>query len=801
MDERFTNSERLTAGGTIMLQNTLRITLRNIRKHRAISIINISGLALGIACCLLLLMWVQDEQGYDRFHEKHESIYRVIGKNFNNQGVGYSVTHPAPIGPKVQEKSPDVLEYVRIYSRNNLIQHKEKGFYLRQAIADPALFTLFTFPLMEGDAGHALDSPYSVVLTQSTASKMFGDEDPMGKTVKLGDMGDYNDVTVTGVMRDVPENSHLTFDFVLPLSLYEKVGYDMSNWGDSRFVIYVRLFAGASPEAVTERIRFLQQERWPDSKAELLLQPLARIHLFNPDGSDGAVTYVYIFSVTAALILLIACINFMNLATARSSRRAREIGLRKVVGARRAQIIRQLLGESAVFTLLALAAACLLVVAVLPSFNSLADKALRFAPLSRLDLFLGLAGILVVTGLLSGSYPALYLSSFSPVKVLKFNTTSGSSRGAPLMRRLLVVFQFTLSIALIISTSTVYRQIHYMKNKDLGITADNILCLKINDLTQDYAAIKQEVNRIPGVVNSTATYSPPAFPSIGTGQLDSWDGKQEGERFSMDLALVDYDYLDTFDVPLVAGRKFSREFATDENEAYIVNEAAVRAMGMRDPVGKSMAWNRRPGRIVGVVKDFHLRSLHHEIAPMGILIYRGYNYLCVKIRPEGIASTLDSIRTALDKFRPGQQIDFKFMNEWIGARYRTEERMGRIIRYFTGLAVFISCLGLLGLVSYTAEQRTKEIGIRKVLGASVFSVVKLISREYTLLVAIANLVSWPAAYYIMSRWLQGFAFRTGLAVWVFLGAGCLSLTLALLTVAYQSLKATLANPAVSLRYE
>jgi len=298
----------------------------------------------------------------------------------------------------------------------------------------------------------------------------------------------------------------------------------MSNWGDSRFVIYIRLLAGASPEIVTDRIRFIEQERWPDSKSELLLQPLARIHLFNPDGSDGAVTYVYIFSVTAALILLIACINFMNLATARSSRRAREIGLRKVVGARRAQIIRQLLGESTVFTLLALAAACILVAAVLPAFNSLAGKSLRFAPLSRPDLFLGLAGILVVTGLLSGSYPALYLSSFRPVKVLKISTTSGSSRGAPLMRRFLVVFQFMLSIALIISTTTVYRQIHYMKNKDLGITSDNILCLKINDLTQDYAAIKQEVNRIPGVVSSTATYSPPAFRSIGTGQLDSWDG-------------------------------------------------------------------------------------------------------------------------------------------------------------------------------------------------------------------------------------------------------------------------------------
>jgi hypothetical protein len=784
-----------------MLYNTLKIALRNIRKHKAVSLINISGLALGIACCLLLLLWAQDELGYDRFHENFEDIYRVIGKNFSNQGAGYSASHPAPIGPRILEKSPDVLEFVRIYLRNNLVQHRETGLYLRQAISDPALFSLFTFPVISGDAGHAFDSPHSVVLTESSATKLFGDEDPVGKTLRLGDMGEHGDVIVTAVMRDVPRNSHLTFDCVLPLSLYEKGGYDMSNWGDSRFVTYVRLRAGASPGAVTDRIRFIQQERWPDLKDELLLQPLARIHLFNPDGSDGAVTYVYIFSVTAVLILLIACINFMNLATARSSRRAREIGMRKVVGGRRLQLIRQLLGEYVVFTLLALAAACLLVAAALPAFNSLAGKALRFAPLSRPEMFLGLAGILILTGLLSGSYPALYLSSFEPVNALRHNAAAGSSKGPPLLRRSLVVFQFMLSVALIISTTTVYRQIHYMKNKDLGIASDNIVCLKINDLTRDYQSIKQEVNRIPGVLGSTATYSPPAFLSIGTGSLDSWDGKQEGERFGMALALVDFDYLDTFDVPLVEGRKFSREFSTDEKEAYVINEAAVRAMGMQDPVGKSMSWNRRPGKIVGVVKDFHLRSLHHEMMPMGILIYRGYNYLCVKIRPEGISGTLDSLQTTLGKFRPGQQIDFKFMNEWIDARYRAEERMGRIIRYFSALAVFISCLGLLGLVSYTVEQRTKEIGIRKVLGASVLNVVRLITREYTILVAAANLIAWPAAYTIMNRWLQGFAYRTGLSLWIFLAAGGLSLALALLTVAYQALKATLADPVESLRYE
>lgn len=781
-----------------MLRNYLKITLRNISRHKIFSFINIAGLSIGIACCLLLLLWVQDELSYDRFHTHRDSIYRVIGKNFLNTGASYSITHPAPIGPKIQEKAPEVLEYARIYSRNALIQYQEKGFYLRGAITDPALLKIFTFPLVKGDPNFALNSAKSVVLNEKTAAKLFGDLDPIGKTVKLEH---FDDVFVTGVMQDIPANSHLTFDYLLPMSLYEQAGYIMSNWGDSRFVTYVQLSSSTSPDRVVEKIRFLQKERWPNTKDELQLQALSRIHLYNYDGSPGAVTYVYIFSIVAALILLIACINFMNLATARSSKRGREIGLRKVVGAQRFQIIRQLMGESILFTLVALVFAVTLVSIALPAFNNLASKVLKFAPFSHPQLLLGLLAITVITGILAGSYPALFLSSFRPVKVLKSSFGAGVQGGSPLIRKILVVFQFTLSIALIVSTIIIYKQISYMKSKNMGITKDNILCLKINNLTEDYKALKNELSNNPNIINSTATFTPPAWRSIGTSGLDSWDGRRDGERISMDLAFVDYDYLDTFDITLAAGRGFSQKFTTDANETYIINEAAARALGMHDPIGKNMSWNNRPGKIIGVIKDFHLSSLHNEIQPLGILILPQYNYLCIKIRPGGFAGTMEFIKDTMNKFRPGQALDYKFMDEWIDARYRAEERMGKIIRYFTALAIFISCLGLLGLASFTAEQRTKEIGIRKVLGATMSGIVMLLSKDFLKWVLVANIIAWPVAYYFMKNWLLNFAYRTSIQPWIFFLSASVTIIIALVTISVQSLKAAMTNPIDSLHYE
>ncbi|MGB2906942.1 MAG: ABC transporter permease [Candidatus Aminicenantaceae bacterium] len=783
---------------TIMLQNYIKITLRNIRRHKVFSFINIAGLATGIACCLLLLLWVQDELGYDRFHANADSIYRLIEKVQRNEGEDHTFTHPAPHAPAAQSKASEIVDYVRIYSQNSLIQFEERGFYLRAAVIDPSLYEVFSFPLISGIPKTVLSSPKSVVLSEKTAELLFGNQDPLGRTVEIETVGE---VSVTGVMRDIPANSHFTFDYAVPMSLFEQTGYAMDNWGDSRFLTYVQLSANASVSDVTQKIKYLDRVRWPDSTSEFFLQPLGRIHLYKPDGSAGAIAYVYIFSAVAALILIIACINFMNLATARSVQRSREIGLRKVVGAQRLQIIRQLLGESLLFTLMALTVAVLIVWTVLPAFNALAAKTLSFNPIANLNIFLGLLGITLLTGLLAGSYPAFFLSSFRPVKVLKSVNTPGNKSGAPLLRKAMVTLQFTLSIGLIIGTTIIYKQIHYMKYKDLGITKDNILCVKINDLAEDYNAIKSELAKNPNILKMTATFAPPAYASLGTRQLDAWEGKKPGERFDMDLLFGDFDYMDTFEMEVVAGRAFSPEFSTDAGQAFIVNEAAVKAMGFQDPVGKNMAWNHKSGPIIGVIKDFHLSSLHREIKPLGIMVLPWYNYLCFRLHPENIAGTMDFIKSTIQKFRPHQEITYKFMDEWIDARYRAEERMGTIIQYFTILAIFISCLGLLGLTSFTAEQRTKEIGIRKVLGSTVSRIVLLLSKDFLKWVIVSNLIAWPAAYLLMKNWLQNFAYRASLDVWIFVLSGSAALVIAMITVSYQSLRAALANPIDALKYE
>jgi predicted permease len=783
---------------TIMLQNYIKITLRNIQRHKIFSFINIAGLAVGIACCILLLLWVQDELSFDRFHANYESIYRMIERSQSNDGVSYSRTHPAPVGPTAKKDASEILEYVRIYSRNSLIQYREKGFTLRGGVTDPSFFSLFTFPLSQGDPGAVFTSPRSVVLSEKTSDLLFGNQAPLGQAVEIEDLGE---VIVTGVMKNIPGNSHFTLDFAVPMKLYEQAGYQMNNWGDSRFATYVRLNTEADVSQTTEKIKHLDRIRWKNSTSEYSLQPLGRIHLYNPDGTPGAITYVYIFSAVAALILIIACINFMNLATARSVNRSREIGLRKVVGAQRVQIVRQLLGESILFTLISLVVALSIVYTVLPAFNKLAAKNLDFDPVSNLNVLLGLLGITLLTGLLAGSYPALYLSSFRPVKVLKSLAAAGSGTGAPLLRKAMVTLQFTLSIGLIIGTTVIYKQIHFMKYKDLGITKDNILCVKINDLPDDYKAIKSELYQNPNILKVTATFAPPAFASLGTRELDSWEGKQPGERFNMDLLFGDFDYLDTFQMEIVAGRGFSPEFSTDAGEAYIVSESAAKAMGMQDPVGKSIAWNLKPGKIIGVIKDFHLSALHREMKPVGIMILPWYNYLCLRLHPENIAGTMDFLKTTIQKFRPNQEITYTFMDEWIDARYRAEERMGTIIQYFTVLAILISCLGLLGLASFTAEQRTKEIGIRKVLGSTVSRIVLLLSKDFLKWVIAGNLVAWPASYFLMKNWLQNFAYRTQIDAWIFVLAGCTALAIALLTVSYQSLRAALANPIEALKYE
>ena len=781
----------------IMFINNFKLSLRNIKKHKIYTLINVSGLAVGLACCMLLLLWVQDELSYDRFHEHGRHIYRVIEKNIYDSGITYSSSTPAPVAPLVKSQAPEVAAFARLWLETITYKYGEKSFPLHSGIIDPAFLSIFSFPLLKGDPETALANPTSILLTQESAEKIFGPEDPLGKTLVFSG----KDLAVTGILADIPRNSHLKFACLVPLSLAEELGFKLDNWGDSRFASYIQLHDKASGSEVIPKIKDLYKTHAPgDSKSELLLQPLSKIYLFGLNRT-GPIAYVYIFSLVAFFCLLLAGINFINLTTARSAQRAKEIGLKKVVGANRWQIIRQLMSETLFLTLISLALAALTVTLILPIFNQLSGKNITLNLQNYPILGLGLFLITLMTGLLAGSYPAFFLSSFKPVKTLKGISYMEVQGGAPRLRKALVVFQFALSTALIICTTIINSQLNYMRHLDLGIDIADIVCVHVDNLEEDYAMLKSELQQNPHILNVTATSFPPAYYSVGTAGA-FWEGKEKGQRIFMALSMVDFDTFDTFKLQMAAGRPFQKELATDATQAFIVNETAVKAMGMHDPVGKKFSWNRRNGRIIGVVKDFHNRSLHQEIQPFAFLISPPwYSYLSIRINPAASAEALQFLENKWKELRPGQDFSNFFLDSYVDGFYRSEQRMEKVIQYFTIIAIFISCLGLFGLATFSAGQRTKEIGIRKVLGASASGIIMMLSRDFTKRILLANVMAWPAAYYFMRIWLQNFAYRTSIEIWQFLMAAGLAMLIALVTVSYQSIRAALANPVNSLRYE
>jgi putative ABC transport system permease protein len=631
------------------------------------------------------------------------------------------------------------------------------------------------------------------------AKKFFGDEDPIGKTITVNNQKDY---TVTGVIADVPANSHMRFDFVRPFELFRESGRNLDSWGDVSFYTYVQLQRGSSVQAVNSKLKEMVER---DDPAHNLyyLQPLTRIHLhsnFNFDfASHGNIIYVYIFAASALFILLIACINFMNLATARSGIRAKEVGMRKVVGAKKSDIIKQFYGEFVLSSLISLAIAIFLILLLLPAFNNLSGKELSFTLSDNTELILGFLVIAVFTGILSGSYPALFLSSFHPIKVIRGALQTGV-RGAN-FRKILVVTQFSLTIILIIGTLVVFSQLKHIRSRNLGYNKEHLVVFALSgEMRGNFEPVKSELLRNGDIFGVTASSSLPTH--IGSGTSGAWwEGKEEGVRIQMQVNSVDPDYLDTMKMEMAQGRFFSKEHPAD-NEAFVLNEAAVKAVGMESPLGKEFRAFGIKGPIIGIVKDFHYKSLHTEIEPLILLIVpRMHYYATVRINGENIKNALAFIEETWKKFIPGFPFEFSFLDDRIDSLYRAEQRMGKVFNTFTALAIFVACLGLFGMASFTVERRTKEIGIRKVLGASVPSVLVLLSKESTRLILISNLIAWPVAYYVMNRWLQGFVYRTNINIWIFFLSAATALLIALLTVSLQSLKAALANPAHSLRYE
>jgi ABC-type antimicrobial peptide transport system permease subunit len=725
--------------------------------------------------------------------------------------VGHSGQRPwavteAPLSQALKEEYPEIVQSTRVQlGRQFRVRYGEKRFDERNNIlAEPAFFEMFTFLFLKGNPKTALEEKQSVVITEKMAHKYFGIEDPMGKMLNFNDAIDFQ---VTGVLENIPKNSLLQFDFVLPFHLLEDFGQDIHNWGNFNFFSYVLLDKTTSAESASQKISGYLRTIQPENDTQLFIQPLGRIHLHSDFEYDALAVnnsdhkYIFIFASIALFVLFIACINFINLTTARSRNRAKEVAMRKVVGADRKNIIRQFYGESLVFSFIALGLALALVFLFLPFFNNLSGKSLYLDVSDNIWIPVGLLGIAFFTGILSGSYPSLYLSSFQPGNVLKKAFTV-NPRGS-VFRKILVVVQFSLSIFLIIGTTVVDNQIDYIRNRKLGFEKENLIYMPlVGGIRQQYEAVKNEWLNNTNIVGVTASSNLPSFGrNWATDNLD-WEGKNPEEKILMQGVDVDYDFFETFGMQMIEGRGFSREFAADETSSVILNETAINLMGLSSPVGKRLSIGNWQGTIVGVVQDYNFKSLHSKIEPLILaMVNRQLNFMFVRIKSQNVSDTIKFLRSQWEHHNPQFTFEYGFVDTLLGNLYANEEKVRTLFNYFTFLAIFISCLGLFGLAFYLTEQRTKEIGVRKVLGASVPKIVTMLSKEFLKWVLIANIIAWPLAYYFMDKWLQNFAYRTGLKIGTFLLSGTLAFMITLLTVSYQTIKAASANPVDSLRYE
>ncbi|MCJ7581300.1 MAG: ABC transporter permease, partial [Candidatus Aminicenantes bacterium] len=665
----------------------------------------------------------------------------------------------------------------------------------RVCVTDASFFNIFTFQFIKSNFKTALSDQNTAVITEDIGKKYFGDSEPLGKTLTFDNRTEY---VITGIIQNIPSNSDIRYDIFIPVSKSTQAE-EADTWGSHWLQTYILLQEDVFYEEVEHKLSALIKEHLPEENISLVVQPFNKIHLYSIEGQPEGMKYIYFFSVIALFILIIACINFMNLSTARSVKRAKEVGLRKVIGANKAQIIRQFFSESVLYTLIALAIAIVLVEFIRPAFNELTGKNLAL-DYSNFRLIVGLMIIAVFTGILSGSYPALFLSSFQPAKVLR-GMSKGKNKNS--LRKLLVVIQFSLSIILLICTGIIYSQLKFIQRKDLGFKKENIVYVTLDGEMRDkYETVKTELLKQPEVMGVTKSSSlPTEIWSIMRGL--TWEGKETEEGAAFSFASVDYDYFETLNMEMVQGRSFSKEFTSDSNNI-IFNETAIKVMGMDSPVGKLFSFDEadEASTIIGVVKDFHFLPITYEIEPLIIVMDPDYDrYLLIKTNSENLISTISNIEKVWGGLFPEYPFEYHFLDEQFESTYQNEIRLGQILGYFVILTIFISCLGLFGLASFTAEQRTKEIGIRKVHGASIPNIVIILSKEFAKWVLLANIIAWPVAYFAMNKWLQNFAYKTEIGFWVFILSGSLALFIALFTVSSQAIRAATANPVDALKYE
>jgi len=801
-----------------MFKNYLKIAYRNIKKHMGYSLINVAGLAIGMACCILILLFVFDELSYDKFHKNHDRIIRVTRKWFNEDGVvNLHLGHVAPpIAPLLKNDFPEIIHAVRIIGIGGLLVGKDSAFYeeTRFFFAEEDIFKVFTFDMIAGDPETALRDPFSVVITDEMAERYFGTEDPIGKSVTIQASSQKADMKVTGVIKPLPHNSHFHPDFLGSFKTYEAVVGDreLQSWSSNNYATYLLMPEDYDINRLKSQLDSFIDRNMSEGMSErtkLELQPLTDIHLYSHLDSEieanSDITYVYVFSIIAFFVLLIACVNFMNLATARSAGRAKEVGLRKVVGAQRTQLIRQFLSESIVTAVISLLIALGIVLLVLPKFNQFIGRDLSLNISENISLFFFLFFIAIFVGLISGIYPAVFLSAFKPVRVLKGNLDTGK-KGLS-FRTVLVVFQFAASIILIVCVSVVSGQLDYMQSRNLGFDEEHVVVLPSSPaIIFRLEGFKTRLLQNPNILSVSAAKRVPSGRLLDSAGARVLSGEtSEPVNFRIAQLMVDYDYIPTFKMEMAAGRNFSREMGMDPTQAFIINETAARRIGWQSPeeaIGKGFGYGRRNGQIIGVVKDFHFESLHQEISPIVMFLSKtDLAQISIRIGPQNIPQTMAFLKDIWAELRPNYPFSYYFIDENFDQLYRSEENLQRIFSYFAFLSVLIGCLGLFGLASYSAERRTKEIGIRKVLGASTTGITFLLSKEFTKWVLLANVIAWPAAYLIMSRWLQNFAYRSGIGLGTFLLAGGIAWVIAFLTVSYQAVKASIADPIAALKYE
>ena len=792
-----------------MIRNYLISFLRFLKRHKAYSVNNILGLSIGMAAAVLVFLWILDELSFDSFHENYENIYRIVTTMDNPKGDIHITATAAPLAPALEESLPDIIETARFtpYFSQMLVAHGENEFYEKDvAFADREFFRLFTHPFLYGSAQNPFPEINSAVITSECAQKYFGKENPLGKTLKLTALlNDETDITVSGVIENVPANSHLHFSVLINFEMIEQFGYQR-HWENLSHHAYALLSETADQAALKTQIDTLTGEYYNHGTYEFHLQALPDVHLrssFDSDvygHSEPTYQYIRIFILIAVFILLISVINYINLSTARSTTRAREVSIRKVFGASRRQLILQYMGESFLLCLLSYLIAMLLVEAVLPSFNTFTGKEVS-VDYSDARFSVGIIAIFLLTAIGSGSYPALLLSSFVPARTL-----SGEIKAGPLsFRRILVILQFSISILLIICTGVVYRQLAFIQNRNLGIHTDQTIYLPIvGSMDDELPRLKEALNKYPGVKGVTNSESLPTYSLSGTYGF-SWEGKEAEDKLYLNINKVDQDYIPTLGIEIAEGRNFDLKRPSDSVN-FILNETAILKMNMEDPIGKGFTFWGMQGEIIGVVKDYNFGSLHKEIEP--ILLYitnpdfdKAYGYILIKLEGSNISKTLNDIERSWNEVCPAIPFDYNFLDEEYAKLYVTESRLRSLFALFAALSIFLSCLGLYGLSSFLAEKRTKEIGIRKAMGASSGQILSLFSWDAVKWVLFSNLIAWPIAWLYMNRWMKDFAYQAGVSVWIFFLSALLVLLISVITLSFQAQKVSRINPAVTLKLE